>query len=205
MDMITFHTRFTRLIQRERENKVMIAYKAFRKDMVATLGKGNMKYKEGVTYTEDKAKCANYGMHCAEDPLDTLNYYSNMDDSVYYIVEAGGTVNEDGRDTRISCTSMRLTKKLDIYDFVTEAVKYMYIHPQREPNSKVKEEVVANKWFGIARGKTPRVKGKQGTVIAVLKEYPDSCEIEDFNIWIVGQGGIKEDAWYGIDGEEHVD
>lgn len=183
----------------------MIAYKAFRKDMVATMGRGNMKYEEGVTYTEDKAKCANYGMHCAEDPLDTLNYYSNMDDSVYYIVEAGGTVNEDGRDTRISCTQMRLTRKLCIYDFVMEAIKYMFIHPFRECNSRVKEEVIANKWFGIARGKNPLVQGKKGTVVAVLKEYPNTEEIEDFNIWIVGEDGIREDTWYGIDGEENVD
>lgn len=183
----------------------MIAYKAFSKDMIATMGRGNMKYEEGVTYKEDKAKCANYGMHCAEDPLDTLSYYGNMDESIYYIVEAGGTVNEDGHGTRISCTELRLTQKLSIYDFVMEAIKYMYIHPQREPNDRVSEEVIANKWFGIARGKAPHVKGKQGTVIAVMKEYPDSCEIEDFNIWIVGQDGVKQDTWYGIDGEEDVD
>lgn len=183
----------------------MLAYKAFNKDMIAKLGRGNMKYEEGVTYKEDKAKCANYGMHCAEDPLDTLNYYGDMDESIYYIVEAGGTVNEDGADTRISCTEMKLTKKLSIYDFVMEAIKYMYIHPQREPHDRVSEEVTANKWFGIARGKAPLVSGKKGAVIAVMKEYPDSCEIEDFNVWIVGQDGIKEDTWYGIDGEEDVD
>lgn len=182
----------------------MLVYKAFNKDLTATLGKGKMQYEEGKLYVEDKAKCANYGLHCAEDPLDTLNYYSNMDKSVYYIVEARGTVNEDGTDTRISCTEMRLTQKLSIYDFVMEAIKYMFVHPQREPNRRITEEVTANKWFGIARGKVPRIKGSQGTVIAVMKEYPDSCEIEDFNIWIVGQDGIKEDVWYGIDGEEDV-
>lgn len=183
----------------------MIAYKAFNKDLTATLGKGKMQYEEGKLYVEEKAKCANYGLHCAEDPLDTLSYYGNMDDSVYYIVEAGGTVNEDGAGTRISCTEMRLTQKLSIYDFVMEAIRYMYIHPQREPNSRVSEEVIANRWFGIARGKAPQVKGPEGAVIAVMKEYPDSCEIEDFEIWIVGQDGVKADTWYGMNGEEDVD
>lgn len=183
----------------------MIAYKAFNKDLTATLGKGTFQYREGVLYTEDKAKCANCGLHCAEDPLDTLTYYPDMSESLYYIVEASGDINEQGTDTKIACTQMQLMKKLDIYDFVMESIKYMYVHPQREMNRRVSEEVIANKWFGIARGKAPLVKGKKGAVIAVMKEYPDSCEIKDFNIWIVGQDGIKEDTWYGIDGEEDVD
>lgn len=184
----------------------MIAYKGFTKNLTAVMGKGEFQYKEGVTYKEEEAKAARTGFHCCENPLDVLSWYHNMDEDVYYIVDAGGTVNEDGYQTRISCTELTLLHRMDIYEFVEEAVKYMFLHPQREWNNHVKEEEAeAYKHFAIARGKSPRVKGKPGTVIALIKECPDSPEIEDYEIYIVGQNGIKEDTWYGMTGEENVD
>lgn len=183
----------------------MIAYKGFNKNLQATMGKGIFQYEEGVLYKEKEAKAQQTGFHCCENPLDTLEWYSSIDDSVYYIVEAGGTINEDGCVTRISCTEIQLLHKLDMYEFVEESIKYMFMHPLREWSSKVKEEkAVAEKHFAIARGKSPRVKGKAGTVIAVVQEQIDSQAIKDFEIYVVGQNGIKEDTWYGMNGEEDV-
>ena len=183
----------------------MRAYKGFNKDLQAIMGRGRFQYEEGVLYKEDKAKAASTGFHCCENPLDTLEWYSNIDESVYYIVEAGGTVNEDGYLTRISCTELKLIQKMDMFDFVMEAIQYMFVHPLREWNKRVnEEEAEAEKHFAIARGKHPRVKGKKGTVIAVVQEYQNSSEIEDFDIYVVGMNGIEEDTWYGIGGKENV-
>jgi hypothetical protein len=185
------------------KERQMIAYKAFNNKLQATMGKGLFQYEEGVVYREKEAKAARTGFHCCENPLDTLTWYPNMDESVFYIVEAGGTVNEDGYLTRISCTEIQLLHKLDMYEFVEESIKYMFMHPLREWSRKVEEEkAVAEKKFAIARGKSPIVKGKAGTVIAVVQEQADSQEIKDFEIYVVGQNGIKEDTWYGINGEE---
>ena len=71
----------------------MIAYKGFEKGLVCR----GYQFVMGLNCTE-KANCRENGFHCAEDPLDCLTYYSNMDNSEYYIVNAGGDVHEDGVD-----------------------------------------------------------------------------------------------------------
>lgn len=184
----------------------MLAYKAFNKDLTCTLGKGTFQYKEGVLYKEERAKAQETGFHCCENPLDILRWYPDMEKSVYYKVDAGGSVNEDGYLTRISCTQIMLIQRMDMYEFVEESIKYMFLHPLREWSEKVQEErAAAEKNFAIARGKAPKAKGKPGTVIAVVKEHIDSPEIEDYAIFIVGEKGVMEDTWYGINGEEDAD
>mgnify|MGYP003296789227 CR=1 FL=1 len=51
----------------------MIAYKAFDKGLNCR----GYQFEMGLNVTE-KAKTAAYGFHCAEDPLDCLSYYGNM-------------------------------------------------------------------------------------------------------------------------------
>ena len=82
----------------------MIAYKGFQKDLKC---RGFQFQEYGINETE-KANCRQNGFHCAENPLDCLCYYPNWKNSVYYIVDASGDLDEDGEDSKISCTQMRL-------------------------------------------------------------------------------------------------
>lgn len=91
----------------------MIAYKGFEKDLVC---RGYQFTKDKVHET-DQANCRENGFHCAENPLDCLYYYRDWKNSVYYLVEASGDLDEDGADTKISCTRLRLLKELDFKGF----------------------------------------------------------------------------------------
>ena len=53
----------------------------------------------------------------------------------------------------------------------------------------------------IIRGKDPIGQGKTGDIIALLKEYPDTDEIEEYAMYVVGDGDIKGNTWYGMQGE----
>ena len=88
----------------------MIAYKGFQKDLKC---RGFQFQEYGINETE-KANCRQNGFHCAENPLDCLCYYPNWKNSVYYIVDASGDLDEDGEDSKISCTKMRLLKKIEL-------------------------------------------------------------------------------------------
>ena len=79
----------------------MIAYKAFEHGLICR----GYQFSMGLNRTE-KANCRQNGFHCAEDPLDCLTYYSDMDRAEYYVVDAGGDIDEDGYDTKISCTEL---------------------------------------------------------------------------------------------------
>ena len=48
----------------------MIAYKGFRPGMICI----DYQFQMGLNVT-DKANCRQNGFHCAENPLDCLNYY----------------------------------------------------------------------------------------------------------------------------------
>ena len=187
----------------------MIAYKGFRGNLTCTLGKGTMQYDPGDTIREERSKAARTGMHCAEYVLDCLSYYPLGQGNRYFEVEASGSIDEDGSDTKIACTEMTLVKELSIKEIAFRAMAYMVDHPQREWEKKgtlldvSKEEAVgAGKGsIAIARGKDPRVKGKTGTVAGLLVENEDG-EIENARYFVIDGKERKPDVWYRITGPE---
>ena len=90
----------------------MIAYKGFHPGLVCR----GYQFVMGLNVTE-KANCAANGFHCAENPLDCLIYYPQMEISEYYLVDAGGDVDEDEFDSKISCTQLTILRKLTRAEF----------------------------------------------------------------------------------------
>ena len=115
----------------------MIAYKGFQKDLKC---RGFQFQEYGINETE-KANCRQNGFHCAENPLDCLCYYPNWKNSVYYIVDASGDLDEDGEDSKISCTKMRLLKKIELRSLLLHGAAYMAKYPNRKWNSHVAKEM----------------------------------------------------------------
>lgn len=180
----------------------MIAYKGFNKGLVCR----GYKFKMGLN-TTSKAQAVNCGFHCAENPLDCLSYYGDMDRSEYYIVNAGGDIDEDGSDSKIACTELTIIKKLSKEDFILHALAFMADHPKRECNALVKKERAETNGYGfaIARGLDPIAKGrKKGDILAFAKE--DENGILEVAMVIVDGKWIKTGKWYGIDlSERKVD
>ena len=116
---------------------MLIAFKGFDKDLTCTNHGNTYQYRLGVWNEEDKANCGINGMHCAENPLDCLSYYPDWDRAVYYMVVADGDIDEDAYDSKISCTRLRLIKKLDKGEFVAHSLKYLLDHPFRKNNHLV--------------------------------------------------------------------
>lgn len=181
----------------------MLAYKGFKPDLSCSSGGNTFQYKVGVLNETDQAKCSRNGFHCAEDPLDVLAYYSNWENSVYYIVDALGDINEDGDDSKISCTQMRLLKKLTLEQFVMESLIYMSNHPLRNTSSLyvATDRGTSNNLFIIVRGKAPIAKGKIGTYIGFAQETPENKEIEIISVYYIDGEKFKPDIWYSISGE----
>lgn len=179
----------------------MKAYKGFNKDLTC-LG---YQFKENELNETDKANCAANGFHCAENPLDCLNYYPDWKNSVYYVVEATGDLDEDAIDSKISCTKMRLIRKLSLYELLLEAIIYIVRHPERKWNSYVSREFrEASGGFAVVRGKNPCASGKIGDIIVLLKETEKSQAIVDVSIFTID--GIKNRAgvWYDVFGKESI-
>lgn len=175
----------------------MIAYKAFNKGLKC-LG---YQFKMGLNVTE-KAKARAYGFHCAENPLDCLSYYSDMSRAEYYIVDAGGDVDEDGNDTKISCTELTIIKKLSKEDFVLHALAYLVDHPKRKVSSRIStDKGECGKYgngFVIVRGKDPIAKGEKGSILAFARE-DESGQIVEIAMTTVDGKAVKPGRWYGME------
>ncbi len=154
----------------------MRAFKGFRKDLTC-LG---FQFREDKVNRTEKANCAENGFHCAENPLDCFCYYPDWRGSVYYEVDAGGDLDEDAVDSKISCTEMRLVRRLSLEQMLFEAAVYMVEHPKRRWNSGIcRETGTACNGYGVVRGKNPRAAGEKGDFLLILKEEQNSPEIEE--------------------------
>ena len=144
----------------------MIAYKGFHPGLVCR----DYHFVMGLNVTE-KANCRANGFHCAEDPLDCLTYYPNMEQSEYYLVDAGGDVDEDDGDSKIACTELTILKKLERKEFFLHALVYMVDHPGRKWNSHVQKDMGRTEHdFAIVRGIDPVATGKKGDILGYAKE-----------------------------------
>ena len=173
----------------------MIAYKGFAPGLICR----GYQFMMGLNKTE-KANCGQNGFHCAENPLDCLNYYSNMDQAEYYIVNAGGDMDEDGNDTKISCTELTILKKLKKGEFFLHALAFIADHPLREWSRHViKDKAKAVLGYAVVRGIDPVASGTKGDILAFAKENPVNGHI--IQIALAQVDGIKvlPDTWYGAD------
>lgn len=177
----------------------MIAYKGFDKNLTC-LG---YQFAMGLNITE-KANCRENGFHCAEDPLDCLTYYSNMDNSVYCIVDACGDTDEDDSDSKISCTELNIIKQLSREEFFLHGLAYMVDHPKRRYNSIVKaDKATAYNGYAVVRGPDPIVCGKEvGDILAFAKETLKGDKIEQIALVKVDGETVMPGVWYGIDLQE---
>lgn len=174
---------------------MMIAYKGFEQGLICR----EYRFHMGLNVT-DKANCAQNGFHCAENPLDCLSYYSNMDTSVYYLVNAGGDMDEDNCDSKISCTELTIIKQLSKPDFFLHALAYMVDHPGRKWNSNVhKDFAEASCGFAVVRGIDPVAKGSLGDILAFAKESTDGRNIIQVALTQVDGKKVMPDIWYGVD------
>ena len=177
---------------------MMIAYKGFDPGLICR----GYRFVMGLN-TTDKANCRANGFHCAEDPLDCLTYYSDMNHAEYYLVNAGGDVDEDDIDSKISCTELTILRKLNKTEFFLHALAYMVDHPKRKANGKVSAETgKATCGYAIVRGVDPRACGNKGDILAFAKEDPKSKRIIQIGLTEVDGVKVLPGKWYDIDFKE---
>lgn len=181
----------------------MRAFKAFNKDMSCTLGNGRFKYAENTTYEESRAQAHETGFHCAEYILDCYRYYSCNRDTIVCPVEADGDIDEDGYDTKISCTRMTIGQRLTPEEIVFEAIKYLAKHPRFKDSKNIHAEKGSDSGlYCIVRGKNPVAAGGKGTVLGLIKERKRSKTIEALAIYTVDGKSFKNNQYYDIEGKE---
>ena len=105
----------------------MKAYKGFNKDMTCR----GFQFKEGETYTEDKAELCKSGFHACERPLDVFNYYA-PGESVYHEVELDGVSEKRDGDTKVCGKQIKIGAAIDVKGLVNAQFEYVKAHCTEE-------------------------------------------------------------------------
>lgn len=175
-----------------------MAYKGFKKGLVCR----NYQFQNGKNVTEE-ANCAYNGFHCAENPLDCLTYYPDMESAEYYVVNAGGDLDEDDRDSKIACTELTILQKLTPKQFFLHGLAYMADHPKRPWANCVSGNCAkAHRGFAVVRGPNPIASGRLGDILALAKEEPGTGRILQIALFKVDGELIFPEKWYDIDKKE---
>ena len=190
----------------------MIAYKGFNKDLVSILGNGikeKCQFEIGKTMYEETSKTAKGGYHCCENPFECTTYYDLNGVNRFFMVEAAGDIDEDDLG-RIACTEITLLKELTPLEFALEGMKYIINHPNRKDwrsgkhRVKVKQdeaETGFTNYIAIARGKHPKVKGAEGSILGLILE-PEEGEIVSAKLFVPDRQ--QAGKWFTIDTERNL-
>ena len=176
----------------------MLAYKGFHKGLVCR----GYQFKEGVNYT-DKANCAKNGFHCAENPIDCLSYYPNINSSEYWIVDACGDIDEDSIDSKIACTELHILKRLTLKQFFYHCLIFLAHHPDARSKGCARDHGEAYSGYTIVVGENPLAKGKGDGDILALLEVDNHNKPICMAVYVVGEGHIRPGKYYDVRGEEY--
>ena len=106
----------------------MKAYKGFNKDMTCR----GFQFKEGETYTEERAELCKSGFHACERPLDVFSYYA-PGESVYHEVELDDVCEKrEGNDTKICAKQIKISAEVDVKGLIKAQFKYVKAHCTEE-------------------------------------------------------------------------
>lgn len=188
----------------------MLAYKGFRGDLTCTFGRGTFQYQVGQVITSEGSKAQHTGLHCAENPVECLRWYPLGDGNRYFLVEAAGSIDElGGTDTQLACTEMTLLKELSLKEFAGHTMMYIVKHPLRDWKREsrmlqiAEDEAEADEnGIAIARGPHPKVRGKRGAVLGLIRD--NNGLIEDAKLFTV-EGEIEPDTWYTLKDRQLVE
>lgn len=172
----------------------MITYKGFKKGLICR-GYQFVPYAENVC---DKAQAHETGFHSAENPLDVLSYYGIPEEAEYWMCEALGDIDEDGRDSKVSSTVLIPRVKLTLEELLFLGCRYVFEHP--ETGTRYDAQSEARCGYALAIGDAPKVMGrKQGDVLCAM-----NTETGEIGIGVVGVNGITAGKWYGKGVEEFL-
>ena len=175
----------------------MLAYKAFHKDLVCR----GYRFHYGVNIT-DQANCVKNGFHCARNPIDCFRYYPNASITEFCLVDAGGDIDEDAIDSKISCTELNIIKRLTPGSFLLHCLLWLSKHAEDRTHPLVnRNNGEALNGYAIIVGRSPVAKGKNGDFLALL-QIDDFNDVIALSVLEVGKNGIESGVYYDVFGRE---
>ena len=182
------------------------AYKGFNPDMTCR----GFQYKEGETYTEEKASLCNSGFHACEDPVDCFNYY-NPAESVFHEVELDEVSTERDADSKVAAKKITIGAKIDIASMIKASIDFRFSKTTEEKGGHATgysgaASATGKAGIALAAGLECKAMGALGCWIVLTEREWDKdgnyYRIKEVRALEVDGVNIKPEVWYMLkDGE----
>lgn len=168
----------------------MKTYKGFNKDLKCR----NFPYEIGKTYEEKEARICKTGFHACENPLNVLLYYPPCYGNRYCEVEQDGEFSENGDDSKIASTNIKISKEISLTELIqaaidktgeSEAVSIKAVDRTVAENAE-KYSIALNKGYGSVAANTGNYSlataGKTASIAANTGDYSVAYSQKDYSI-----------------------
>ena len=209
----------------------MVTYKGTDKYMQCH---GGFQYELGKEYKDNGAiRCGGSGFHSCKAPLDVFRYFT-PNKSRYFACEAGGTVDEDNEDSKISSSELTLTAEIGIPGLVKAHIDYVKSHTTVEHTDLERATAgdsgaatagdsgaatagdcgaatsrgsvtVGRNGTGLVRGNSVKIRGGLGAILVIVEEKEDSYGVAHWKAVVVDGETVKADTWYKLMNGELVE
>lgn len=185
---------------------MMATIKAFGPDMTC-LGKKYIPHQWNIHDGEVSCNGNHSGFFSAENPLDVLTYYWNLnfDNEECWLCLIDGEIDRDGVDSKVTAQYLYPVMPLNLLQFASIAGKYIKEHPWVKHKMVYREEYKEKTMqFGrheqlvIVRGKHPTAKAREGMVVVLLKEHPYTETITNMSVYQVDEKNYFSGTTYTI-------
>ena len=193
----------------------MRAYKGFNPDMTCR----GFQYKEGETYTEEKASLCNSGFHACEDPVDCFAYYDPAQ-SVFHEVELDDVDGTRDSDSKVAAKKITIGAKIDFASMIKASIDFRFSKTTEEKGGRATgysgaasatgdsgaASATGKAGIALAAGVECKAMGALGCWIVLTERVWDEegnyYRIKEVRALEVDGVNIKPEVWYMLkDGE----
>jgi hypothetical protein len=129
-------------------SQTITSYKGFDKDLKCR----GFQFEIGKEYEEPIVSVCSSGFHACKRPLDVFNYYPPANGTRYCVVEQSGKFSEDGENTKVASSKIKIGAEIGIPDLVKAHIEYVRKHCTNEHNAEPGKPATAGSYGAATAG-----------------------------------------------------
>lgn len=185
----------------------MTNYKGFDENLKCR----DFQYEIGKEYVnQGGAKACSHGFHACKFPMDMFSYYGPAK-SRYAEVDQSGEISEEGSDTKVASSKIKVVAEINIAGIVKASIKYIRESVTTEnkastsgykAHSATRSDYAHSATSGkkcISASLGNYGKAKAGEDGCLVLRWTDSNNRPRVSVAYTGENGIKAGVWYALD------
>ena len=188
-------------------SQTITSYKGFDNELKCR----GFQFEVGKEYEEPTVNVCRSGFHACKRPLDVFNYYPPANGTRYCVVEQSGKFSEDGENTKVASSKIKIGAEIGIPGLVKAQIEYVRNHCTNEHNAEPGKPATAGdsgaatsrgsvtvgkNGAGLVRGNNVKIRGGMGAILTIAEESDNNFYIKEWKSFVIDGETYFPDTWY---------